>query len=146
MTSYSDNDPKGWCGDPKRGAALGRPTILGTPEGVITVRESPLDRQGYDRNGTYFGFGQTLFWYADEAGELDAMERGDSAEEVARDLRAKFPGVTINVAEPLTMPCFGAGEEPCPEKADTSEDYGGDLCEYCEWTEQEAEERGGSSE
>src|SRR5690606_26966366 len=25
--SYSTNDPKGWCGDPRRGAAMGRPSV-----------------------------------------------------------------------------------------------------------------------
>ena len=30
---YENNDPRGWCGDPKRGAAFGRPaTHLETPE------------------------------------------------------------------------------------------------------------------
>jgi len=144
MPDYSTNDPKGWCGDPSRGAALGRPTILGTPEGVITVRHSPLDRQGYDRNGTYFGSGQPLFWYADEGDEVDAMERATDAEDVARELREKYPGSVVKVGESLKLPCFGAGEDPCPEKANADPEYGWDLCEYCEWTEQEEEEETGA--
>jgi hypothetical protein len=141
MPDYKTNDPKGWCGDPRRGAALGRPTILGTPQGVITVCESPIDQQGYDRNGTYFGTGMPLFWYADESGEVDAMERATDAEDLAKELRAKFTGVEVKIGESLTMPCFGAGDDPCPEEgAVASLEYGGDLCEYCEWTEQENEE------
>ncbi len=138
MTSYSDNDPKGWCGDPKRGAALGRPTILGTPEGVITVRESPLDRQGYDRNGTYFGHGQTLFWYADGGGNIDAMERGSDAVEVANELRLEFPEAEVKIGEPLSLPCWGSGEEACPDKSDADPDYG-DVCEECDWRERDLE-------
>lgn len=135
MSDYKTHDSRGWCGDPSRGAALGRPAILGTPQGVITVRESPLDRQGYDRNGTYFGGGLPLFWYSDEGGGVDAVERAADAEDLARALRERYKHVKIG--DPLEMPCFGAGEDPCPEKATASEEYGGDLCEYCEWTEQE---------
>ena len=28
---YTTNDPKGWCGDPARGAALGRPSYHAHP-------------------------------------------------------------------------------------------------------------------
>lgn len=138
MTSYSDNDPKGWCGDPKRGAALGRPTILGQPRGAITVQLSPLDRQGYDRNGTYFGGGGLLFWYHDERGGIDAMERGDSAEAVAKVLRSRGYG-HVKVGEPLALPCWGYGEEVCPDKADADLDYG-DVCEDCNHRERDQEE------
>lgn len=131
--SYSTNDPRGWCGDPSRGAALGRPTIKGTPEGKITVRLSPLDRQGYDRNGTYFGGGQPLFWYADEGGEVDAMTRASDAEDALAIVRKQFPGATVEVGEPLALPCWGAGEESCPDKADAQEDS--DLCESCQLAE-----------
>jgi hypothetical protein len=139
MSSYDTHDPKGWCGDPSRGAALGRPAVLGEPAGTVTVRKSPLDRQGYDRNGTYFGAGQELFWYADEEGELDAVERAADIEDVVKVLRERFPGVEIKTGEPLALPCFGGGEDPCPEKANASLDYGWDLCEYCQWTEDDNE-------
>lgn len=138
MTDYGTNDPLGWCGDPTRGAALGRPSITGTPEGTITVRLSPLDCQGYDRNGTYFGSGMPLFWYADVGGEVDAMERASDAEDLAKVLRERFPEALVLVGEPLTLPCFGAGDAPCPDKADADPDaYYGDLCEECGWTQQE---------
>jgi hypothetical protein len=139
MSDYSTNDPKGWCGDPSRGAALGRPTILGAPQGVLTVRSSPLDRQGYDRNGTYFGSGLPLFWFADEGGEVDAMERAVDAEDLAKVLRERFPGTEVKVAEALALPCWGHGDDACPNGADADDDYG-DLCEECEWAEREEEE------
>jgi hypothetical protein len=134
MSDYSRNDPKGWCGDPTRGAALGRKTIEGTPDGVITVRLSPLDRQGYDRNGTYFGVGDPLYWYADEGGEVDGMLRAAFMADALTKVRAKFPGAPVIDADPLPLPCFGAGEDPCPSKADAMKD-GLDLCEECEITE-----------
>jgi hypothetical protein len=78
---YSTHDPKGWCGDPRRGAALGRPTVKGSPgfEGKIYLRRVYLDMGGYDRNGTYFGHGNPLYWYADADGEIDGMLRAKAS-------------------------------------------------------------------
>jgi len=92
---YGTNDPRGWCGDPSRGAALGRPTIhgVGLVEGKMTLRRVRLNDGGYDRNGTYFGQGEPLYWYADEGGNVDAMLRA-SCREVAKDkIRSLFPFV-----------------------------------------------------
>lgn len=135
---YSTNDPKGWCGDPSRGAALGRPTLHGKPEEPITVRESPLDRQGYDRNGTYFGSGLPLFWYADESGEVDAMTRAYDIDDALAKVRKLYPGVAVIGGEPLKLKCFGAGQDPCPDNADAAD--GLDLCEECEIAEMCEEE------
>jgi hypothetical protein len=89
---YATNDPRGWCGDPQRGAALGRPTVhAGAPAGKMTLRRVRLNGGGYDRNGTYFGHGAPLYWYADEGGNVDAMLRA-SSREIAKDkIRALFP-------------------------------------------------------
>jgi hypothetical protein len=137
--SYSTNDPKGWCGDPTRGAALGRPTYHGTPEEPITVRRSPLDRQGYDRNGTYFGSGQPIFWYADESGEVDAVTRAADIEDAITIVRERFPNAKVEAGEAIKLPCFGAGEGPCPDQADAMPDAW-DLCEECEIAEMATEE------
>lgn len=94
MPNYKTNDPKGWCGDPKRGAALGRPTIhdADTEEGVkLTLRRVRLDSGGYDSNGTYFGSGTPLYWYADEAGTVDAMVRGSTREAAKKEIRQTYP-------------------------------------------------------
>lgn len=79
--NYSDRDPKGWCGDSRRGAALGRGTYRGVPgyAGKITLRRVHLDQGGYDTNGTYFGHGEPLYWYACEDGDIDGMLRAVSA-------------------------------------------------------------------
>lgn len=139
--SYSTNDPKGWCGDPRRGAALGRPAIHeGRPEGVVIVRRSRLDRQGYDRNGTYFGDGDPLYWYADGGGKIDAMIRaeddGSAPVRVRQELAKRgIHDVPIRLGRPLSLPCFGAGEAQCPDKANATSEgeagLGGDLCEAC---------------
>jgi hypothetical protein len=136
MSDYDTHDPKGWCGDPSRGAALGRPTIKGEPEGKITVRRSPLDRQGYDRNGTYFGLGDKLFWIADEGGSVDFVTRSYFAETLARSLRRKYPGSEVVIGDPLSLPCWGYGSEVCPDGAeaahvDQPEGPFGDQCEAC---------------
>lgn len=130
MSDYSTNDPKGWCGDPSRGAALGRPTIKGEPEGTITVRRSPIDRQGYDRNGTYFGTGAPLFWIADEGGEVDYMERFVDLEDAVKVTAENYPEFTVTAGDDLKLKCWGYGEEPCPEGRDADDDYG-DQCEEC---------------
>jgi len=130
MSDYSTHDPKGWGGDPSRGAALGRPTIKGEPEGKITVRRSPLDRQGYDRNGTYFGMGAPLFWIADEGGEVDYMDRFADLEDAVKVTAEKYPGAAVTAGEPIKLKCWGASDGPCPYDADADDDYG-DQCEDC---------------
>ncbi len=79
---YAVNDPKGWGGDPKRGAALGRPSDhCPGYSGKLHLRRVRLDRGGYDQNGTYFGIGDPLYWVASPGGEVDYVFRcnGDRA-------------------------------------------------------------------
>lgn len=139
MPSYTTNDPKGWCGDPSRGAALGRPTIEGTPEGPITIVRSFLDRGGYDRNGTYFGSGLPLFWYADDDCFVDAMIRAVDIEDAIKIVSEKFPGVEIKQDKPLPMLCYGALGELCPDGAEVDGEEDTDLCEECQCIEYDAE-------
>lgn len=92
--SYSTNDPKGWCGDPKRGAALGRPTIhdVGADfAGKLYLRHIRLDSGGYDCNGTYFGCGRPLYWYADDEDKIDAMLRANNRADAKRQILETFP-------------------------------------------------------
>ena len=95
---YQRNDPKGWCGDPSRGAALGRPTVLDAPEdfaGRIYLRKVRLNQGGYDANGTYFGTGTPLYWYSDEEGEIDAMLRANHREQARNMVLAKYPKAKV---------------------------------------------------
>ena len=137
--NYTTNDPKGWCGDPARGAAMGRPSIHDAkPEGPITLRETVLDSGGYDRNGTYFGQGQALYWYADEDGnvddvfrhpdELDGFMWEENTQAAASVVRKRYPNATIVIAEPIRPICHGLEDETCGE--DISE-YNGEYCENC---------------
>ena len=98
MTDYKDRDPKGWGGDPSRGAALGRPTIHDAPKDFsdkLCLRRSYLDAGGYDSNGTYFGSGDPLYWYASECGEVDAMLRARSRTEARAKVLAIYPKAKI---------------------------------------------------
>lgn len=91
--SYSTNDPRGWCGDPKRGAAMGRGAQHDAdPELPIKLylQRIYLDSGGYDRNGTYFGFGEPLYWYADSDGTVDAMLRARSRAEAKLKILERY--------------------------------------------------------
>ncbi len=97
--SYKTNDPRGWGGNPSRGAALGRSTRRGPEDfdGKLTLRQVRLDSGGYDQNGTYFGHGNPLYWYASDDGEIDgvlrAHDRDDAKAQVLKLYpRAKFLG------------------------------------------------------
>lgn len=96
IPSYSTNDPRGWCGDPKRGAALGRLCGYGSPDyaGVLYIRHVPLIGD-YDVNGTYFGSGEPLWWVASEDGTVDYMERGKSRAAVEASVRTAYPSATV---------------------------------------------------
>lgn len=140
--SYQTNDPKGWCGDPKRGAAMGRVTIHGAPKGPITVRETVLDSGGYDRNGTYFGQGPALYWYADGFGNVDAVMRASDIGMVVEHLQASYPGVLLTIADPIRPKCCGIGDADCQYGGDDITDYT-DYCELCANEIQESEDEDG---
>lgn len=91
--SYQMNDPRGWGGDPKRGAALGRPSIRGeaTFAGRLTLRRVRLDQGGYDSNGTYFGLGAPLYWYASDDGSIDDMLRAGTRESAKKQILDRYP-------------------------------------------------------
>ncbi len=90
--SYTTNDPRGWCGDLKRGAAIGRPSdhCQGF-EGRIFLRRIRLNSGGYDPNGTYFGIGVPLYWVASEGGEVDYMLRADSRGSAREMVLVRYP-------------------------------------------------------
>lgn len=96
---YTTNDPRGWCGDPRRGAAMGRRVIAdGDPVGKMTLRKVRMSACGaYDSNGTYFGCEDyrhgvyPLYWYADEGGNVDAVLRAKSRGEAKSQVLAIYP-------------------------------------------------------
>jgi len=97
MTDYKTHDPRGWGGDPARGAALGRPSIMGElSEGeALNIVRKQLDDGGYDENGTYFGIGDPLFWVASEDGEVDYVMRAKNISEARAQVKADYPNAEI---------------------------------------------------
>lgn len=92
--SYATNDPKGWCEDPRRGAALGRYAkhTDGLFTGKLVLRRVRLDVGGYDALGTYWGLGLPLYWYADADGQVDATLRAPDRDAAKREIRSlRYP-------------------------------------------------------
>ena len=96
---YKTNDPRGWCGDPSRGAALGRPTIhADNPESItgrLYLRKVRLDSGGYDTNGTYFGHGASLYWVANAEGTVDFMLRARNRKAARFVVLARYPNAKV---------------------------------------------------
>ena len=96
MPSYKTHDPRGYCGDPARGAAMGRATIRkGAPSGKLTLRRIRINSDGYDANGTYWGLSSIndLYWYADAGENLDGTVWAKDREDAKREVLLKHPGV-----------------------------------------------------
>lgn len=90
--SYQTNDPKGWMGDPRRGAAMGRDTLTGAHDGSrLTLRRIRLDAGGYDPLGAYFGIGRPLYWCASKDGQIDFMLRAESRRSAKRQVSERYP-------------------------------------------------------
>lgn len=88
---YKDNDPRGWCGDPGRGAALGRPGLRCTPASRLYLRRVRVDQGGYDALGTYWGIGAPLWWCADDDGEVDFVLRAADRARAKDIVREQYP-------------------------------------------------------
>jgi len=116
---YGRHDPRGWCGDPSRGAALGRPSIhdVSRPDLVtcrLYLRKIRLNDGGYDCNGTYFGHAEPLYWCSSDGEfgvfaklsdsyppgapshdwltfEIDFMIRAPSREAAKAEVRSIYP-------------------------------------------------------
>lgn len=96
LPNYSTNDPKGWCGDPKRGAALGRPSDHEPGfAGRLRLRRIVLNDGGYDANGTYFGIGAPLYWAASDCGAVDYMLRAPDRAAARAIVLARYPQAKV---------------------------------------------------
>lgn len=93
LPDYATNDPKGWRGDPRRGAALGRSSKHSTTDwkGDLIIEPVLLDDGGYDRLGTYWGFGPPLFWYASTDGTIDAVTRAMDIADARVHILHRYP-------------------------------------------------------
>ncbi len=93
LPSYSTRDPKGWCGYPKRGAAMGRPSKHADDAEApikLVLRLIRLDSGGYDANGTYWG-GGIIYWYADGDGKVDATLNARNRTDAKEKVRELYP-------------------------------------------------------
>lgn len=96
--SYKTHDPRGWGGDPRRGAALGRPTVRDHDSDFadrIYLRRIRIDSGGYDPNGTYYGIGEPLYWAASEDNDIDFTFRAGSRDEAVAKVREHYPKAKI---------------------------------------------------
>jgi len=57
----------------------------------ITLRRVRLNSGGYDEHDTYWGFGQPLYWAADESGEYDVTFRATNRERAKEIVRRTYP-------------------------------------------------------
>ena len=73
--SPSQEPDRGWCGDPKRGAAMGRDSD-GTPDASkLHLRRVRINSGGYDSGGAYWGIGAPLFEAWDDEGNFRYFTR-----------------------------------------------------------------------
>ncbi len=95
--NYSDNAPSGYMNNPKRGAAMGRPSIAPAADDAaqspkVTLQRVHLDSGGYDPTGAYFGHGSPLYWAATEDGALDITFRAADRDAAKAHVRDVMPG------------------------------------------------------
>jgi hypothetical protein len=87
---------RGWCGDPGRGAAMGRSSDLPTDtHEPVTIRRVPIV-DGYDPGGTYWGEPDDLFCVFDGEGRVRYLRAGS-----IEAAKAQFPHAEFLVAEDL---------------------------------------------
>lgn len=55
------------------------------------LRRVHLDSGGYDPNGTYFGSGTPLFWYAAADGSVDSVLRASDRASAKAKIRNYYP-------------------------------------------------------
>lgn len=134
MKKYTDNDPKGWGGDPQRGAALGRHEVNEPGEETFSkpliLKRVPIDNGGYDPNGTYFGTGEPLYWLASEDGCIDKVFRAKDDDAALAKAKAEHPqaalpeqveGIEVTVGE-VELDEFTQGYLECALWSSTDED------------------------
>jgi hypothetical protein len=123
LERYKKNAPKGYCGDPGRGAAMGRADInpKAEPAGPLTVCYVELDKGGYDVCGTYWGNSALAFLYFAYGSATDGEDielvfwaKGDV---IARKyMLSMYPDNTVEVVEGEAISSFSEEEEEADEE------------------------------
>lgn len=82
----------GWCGDPSRGASMGRGSFGEEPpaEKVHLVRIR-LDRGGYDNGGAYWGQGLPLYYAWTDDGEHNLWTRAADRNHAVEIVLKRWP-------------------------------------------------------
>lgn len=92
MPSPKLPEDRGWMGDPRRGASMGRassrPDVK--PAAKVYLKKMPIDRDGYDSGGSYWGIGDPMFWASDDA-DFELFTRAKNREDAKRIVREKHP-------------------------------------------------------
>lgn len=104
MPQYNPPDDKGYMGDRKRGASLGRSDKNGFynkagewVELTVTPDAKPMTLVrvrmcgAYDSGGAYWGLGEPLYYYSDATGSIDGYVRGATRDAAKAAVRASHP-------------------------------------------------------
>lgn len=97
VVSPSYHPDPGWCGDPRRGASMGRASHGEPGTSRIYLRRVSL-RGDYDPGGSYWGSnsrGRILFEAFDADETFYWTCRAASREDAVAQLRARFPEVIL---------------------------------------------------
>jgi hypothetical protein len=95
MMSSPESPDAGWCGDPRRGAAMGRGSAAPDHEHHrFSVRRVRLNGD-YDEGGTYWGGGGgPLYYYAADDG-TDGYLRASDRDHAIEQIREKHPNASF---------------------------------------------------
>lgn len=67
-----------------------------SPQSVrFTLQRVPLDRDGYDSSGSYWGVGSRLYWCASDDGAINQHFRAADRDAAKAKLRQTFPNATF---------------------------------------------------
>jgi len=93
---HPEDATKGWCGDPSRGAALGRPGYHDHGyKGRLYYSKIRLNRGGYDNLGTYFGVGEPLYWVHNDECTVDFVIRAPSRKRARALILERYPNANV---------------------------------------------------
>jgi len=87
----------GWMGDPRRGAALGRPSRAAPSSAplVMRLRHVRLDSGGYDAGGAYWGHHKRLYTAFTDDGAHVLFFRADDRAAARAHALGSFPNAKV---------------------------------------------------
>lgn len=57
----------------------------------LYLQHCPIDSQGYDRGGAYWGLGQRLYWCGNKDGDIDYFFRARNRKDAKAKVREDYP-------------------------------------------------------